>query len=139
MVRRAKASAVIGSPLMRLMGLEAIYQSDNQCGIPRIGFIPICSRGWRSRPIRSGAPISTYIPVQRGFHLVAIMDWAKPRSVLAAIEHHGAGICVEALNEALARYGRPEPIRAGSPALTCGHACRHPYLHGWPGPAWTTS
>jgi putative transposase len=27
---------------------------------------------------------------------------------VAAIEHHGARFCIEALNEALADYGRPE-------------------------------
>ena len=52
----------------------------------------------------------TYIPVQRGFlYLVAIMDWAT-RHVLAwrLSNTMDAGFCVEALHEALARYGRPE-------------------------------
>ena len=47
--------------LMRLMGLEAIYQAP-RTSTPhprRIGFTLICSRGLRSiDPIRSGAPIS---------------------------------------------------------------------------------
>ena len=52
----------------------------------------------------------TYIPVQRGFlYLVAIMDWAS-RHVLAwqLSNTLDAGFCVEALNEALSRYGKPE-------------------------------
>ncbi len=52
----------------------------------------------------------TYIPVQRGFlYLVAIMDWAT-RHVLAwrLSNTMDASFCVEALAEALARYGRPE-------------------------------
>ena len=52
----------------------------------------------------------TYIPVSRGFlYLVAIMDWAT-RHVLSwrLSNTMDAGFCVEALNEALARYGRPE-------------------------------
>ena len=52
----------------------------------------------------------TYIPVQRGFlYLVAIMDWAT-RHVLAWRLSNTMDIrfCLEALNEALARHGRPE-------------------------------
>ena len=52
----------------------------------------------------------TYIPVQRGFlYLVAIMDWAT-RKVLAwrLSNTMDVGFCLEALDEALARYGKPE-------------------------------
>ena len=52
----------------------------------------------------------TYIPVQRGFlYLVAIMDWAT-RHVLAWRLSNTMDVrfCLEALNEALARYGKPE-------------------------------
>ena len=48
--------------------------------------------------------------MSRGFlYLVAIMDWAT-RHVLSwrLSNTMDAGFCVEALNEALARYGRPE-------------------------------
>jgi putative transposase len=51
----------------------------------------------------------TYIPVQRGFlYLVAIMDWAA-RHVLAwrLSNTMDARFCVEALNEALFKYGKP--------------------------------
>lgn len=52
----------------------------------------------------------TYIPVRRGFlYLVAIMDWAT-RKVLAwrLSNTLDASFCVEALNEAIAKYGNPE-------------------------------
>ena len=52
----------------------------------------------------------TYIPVKNGLlYLVAIMDWAT-RHVLAwrLSNTMDASFCVEALNEALARHGRPE-------------------------------
>ena len=52
----------------------------------------------------------TYIPVQRGFlYLVAIMDWAT-RHVLAwrLSNTMDASFCVEALEEALNRYGSPD-------------------------------
>ena len=52
----------------------------------------------------------TYIPMARGFlYLVVIMDWVS-RAVLAwrLSNTLGADFCVDALEEALARYGRPE-------------------------------
>ena len=52
----------------------------------------------------------TYIPVQRGFlYLVAIMDWAS-RFVLAwrLSNTLDASFCTDALDEALARHGKPE-------------------------------
>jgi putative transposase len=52
----------------------------------------------------------TYIPIGRGFlYLVAIMDWAS-RAVLAwrLSNTMDAGFCVAALEDALARHGRPE-------------------------------
>jgi len=52
----------------------------------------------------------TYIPMAKGFlYLVVIMDWVS-RTVLAwrLSNTLGADFCVEALEEALARYGRPE-------------------------------
>mgnify|MGYP000547503962 CR=1 FL=1 len=52
----------------------------------------------------------TYIPVRRGFlYLVAIMDWAT-RKVLAwrLSNTLDVSFCVEALKEAIAKYGKPE-------------------------------
>eukprot|EP00456_Euglypha_rotunda_P023186 TRINITY_DN19340_c0_g1_i7.p1 TRINITY_DN19340_c0_g1~~TRINITY_DN19340_c0_g1_i7.p1 ORF type:complete len:271 (-),score=30.83 TRINITY_DN19340_c0_g1_i7:308-1120(-) len=52
----------------------------------------------------------TYLPMRRGFlYLVAIMDWAS-RKVLAwrLSNTMDAGFCVEALEDALARFGKPE-------------------------------
>src|SRR5207244_3352286 len=52
----------------------------------------------------------TYIPMAKGFlYLVAIMDWHS-RAVLAwrLSNTLGADFCVEALEDALARYGKPE-------------------------------
>jgi len=52
----------------------------------------------------------TYIPMRRGFlYLVAIMDWAT-RKVLAwrLSNTRDAGFCVEALEDAMARFGKPD-------------------------------
>jgi putative transposase len=52
----------------------------------------------------------TYIPMRRGFlYLVAVMDWAT-RKVLAWRVSNTMDVefCIEVLDEALARFGRPE-------------------------------
>ena len=61
------------------------------------------------RPNRVWCADITYIPVQGGFlYLVVVMDWAT-RHVLAWRQSNtmDARFCVEALAEALARYGTP--------------------------------
>jgi putative transposase len=98
--------------LMRLMGLEAIYQAPRTSDPhPEHRIYPYLLRGMAiNRANQVWCADITYIPVQRGFlYLVAIMDWAT-RHVLAwrLSNTMDAGFCVEALNEALARYGRPE-------------------------------
>jgi putative transposase len=98
--------------LMRLMGLEAIYQAPRTSAAhPEHRIYPYLLRNLEvNRPNQVWCADITYIPVQRGFlYLVAIMDWAT-RHVLAwrLSNTMDASFCVEALNEALARYGRPE-------------------------------
>src|ERR1700720_3366416 len=98
--------------LMRLLGLVAIYPRPNTskpAAAPKIypyllGGIAIerVNQVWCSEV--------TYIPMARGFlYLVVIMDWVS-RTVLAwrLSNTLGADFCVDALEEALARYGRPE-------------------------------
>jgi putative transposase len=62
------------------------------------------------RPNQVWAADITYIPIGRGFlYLVAIIDWAS-RAVLAwrLSNTMDTAFCVDALDEALARFGRPE-------------------------------
>ena len=98
--------------LMRLMGLEAIYQAPRTSDPhPAHRIYPYLLKRMKiDRPNQVWCADITYIPVQRGFlYLVAIMDWAT-RHVLAwrLSNTMDASFCVEALNEALARYGKPE-------------------------------
>lgn len=98
--------------LMRLMGLEAIYRAPKtSVPHPEHRVYPYLLKGLAiERPDRVWCADITYIPVQRGFlYLVAVMDWAS-RHVLAwrLSNTLDARFCVEALNEALARYGRPK-------------------------------
>ncbi len=71
--------------LMRLMGLQAIYQAPRTSAPhPAHRIYPYLLRGLAiDRPNQVWCADITYIPVQRGFlYLVAIMDWAT-RHVLA--------------------------------------------------------
>ena len=98
--------------LMRLMGLEAIYQAPRTSDPhPAHRIYPYLLKGMGiDRPNQVWCADITYIPVQRGFlYLVAVMDWAT-RHVLAWRLSNTMDVrfCLEALNEALARYGKPE-------------------------------
>ena len=97
--------------LMRLMGLEAIYQAPRTSDpYPAHRIYPYLLRGMViDHPNRVWCADITYIPVQRGFlYLVAIMDWAT-RHVLAwrLSNTMDASFCVEAMEEALSKYGAP--------------------------------
>ena len=98
--------------LMRLIGLEAIYQAPRtSVPHPMHRIYPYLLKGMAiDQPNRVWCADITYIPVQRGFlYLVAIMDWAT-RHVLSwrLSNTMDAGFCAEALGDALARYGQPE-------------------------------
>ncbi len=97
--------------LMRVMGLEAIYQRPRTSkGSPAAQKNPYLLRGLAiTRPDQVWAADITYIPMARGFlYLVAIMDWHS-RFVLAwrLSNTLDSAFCVDALEEALSR-GTPE-------------------------------
>jgi putative transposase len=98
--------------LMRLMGLMPIYQQPRTT-IPDKGHkrYPYLLKGMRiDRPNRVWCADITYIPLARGFlYLVAIMDWHS-RKVLAWRLSNTMDVqfCVDALEEALGRYGNPD-------------------------------
>ena len=97
--------------LMRLMGLTALGPKP-QTSQPAPGhkIYPYLLRGLViERANQVWAADITYVPIGRGFlYLVAIMDWAS-RAVLAwrLSNTLDADFCVRALEEALARFGRP--------------------------------
>ena len=98
--------------LMRLMGLVAIYQRPNTSkAAPEHIKYPYLLGGLTiDRVNQVWCTDITYIPLARGFlYLVAIMDWHS-RAVLAwrLSNTLHADFCVEALEEALRRFGRPE-------------------------------
>ena len=98
--------------LMKRMGIEAIYRRPNTSKpAPGHKIYPYLLRNLPvTRPDQVWAMDITYVPMARGFvYLAAVIDWFS-RRVLAwrlsiTLE---AAFCVEALEEALARHGRPE-------------------------------
>ena len=98
--------------LMRKMGIEALGPKPRTTRpAPGHKIYPYLLRDLKiERPGHVWAADITYIPIGKGFlYLVAVIDWAS-RAVLAwrLSNTMDASFCVEALEEALARYGRPQ-------------------------------
>jgi putative transposase len=98
--------------LMRLMGIAALGPKP-RTSKPALGHkvFPYLLRGVSiERPNQVWAADITYVPLGAGFlYLVAIMDWAS-RAVLSwrLSNTMDVSFCLEALEEALARFGTPE-------------------------------
>lgn len=98
--------------LMRLMGLQPIYKRPRTSQPhPAHPVYPYLLRNMViERPGQVWCADITFVPVRHGFlYLVAIMDWAS-RKVLAwrLSNTMHASFCVEALQEAIARFGPPQ-------------------------------
>jgi putative transposase len=98
--------------LMRTMGIEALYCRPNTSR--RHAAHPIYPYLLRSltieRPNHVWAMDITYVPMARGFvYLAAVMDWASRRVLAWRVSiSMSTDFCIEALQEALTRYGPPE-------------------------------
>ena len=98
--------------LMRRMGIEALYRRPNTSKpAPGHKIYPYLLRDMKvERPNQVWATDITYIPMARGFvYLVAVVDWHTRRvlswrlSIAMTVD-----FCLEAVEEALAKYGKPE-------------------------------
>ena len=98
--------------LMKRMGIEAIYRRPNTSKpAPDHKVYPYLRRDLPvTRPDQVGAMDLTYIPMKRGFvYLAAVIDWFSRRVLAWRLSiTMEAAFCVETLEEALARHGRPE-------------------------------
>ncbi len=98
--------------LMRKMGIEALYRRSNTSNRhPRHLIYPYLLRKLViDRPNQVWATDVTYIPMAKGFvYLVAVMDWYSRKVLSWRVSNSmTAGFCVEALEEAIAKYGAPE-------------------------------
>ena len=97
--------------LMRLMGLEAIYQKPNTSRRhPAHKIYPYLLRGLViDRPNQVWCADITYIRMTKGFvYLVAVMDWFSRRVLAWRVSISlDTDFCVEALREAIERHGEP--------------------------------
>ncbi len=98
--------------MMKRMGIEALYRRPNTSKpAPGHKIYPYLLRCVAvERPNQVWAMDITYIPMARGFvYLAAVVDWFSRRvlswrvSITMEVE-----FCLEAVEEALARFGRPE-------------------------------
>ena len=98
--------------LMKRMGIEAIYRRPNTSKpAPGHKIYPYLLRGLKvGRPNQVWAMDITYIPMARGFvYLAAVVDWFSRRVLAWRLSiTMEAAFCIEALEEALAKHGRPE-------------------------------
>ena len=100
--------------LMRVMGLEAIYQKPNTSRKhPGHKVYPYLLRGLTiDRPNQVWCADITYIPMAKGFvYLAVVLDWFSRRVLSWRVSiTMEASFCVETLEDALARHGRPEIV-----------------------------
>jgi putative transposase len=100
--------------LMKRMGIEALYRRPRTTK-PEPGhkIYPYLLRGMAiTRPNQVWAMDITYIPMARGFvYLAVVLDWFTRRVLSWRVSiTMEATFCVETLQEALAKYGKPETV-----------------------------
>src|SRR6202795_1456321 len=98
--------------LMRVMGIEAIYQKPNtSLGHPAHKVYPYLLRDLIiDRPNQVWCADITYVPMAKGFvYLVAVMDWFSRRVLSWRVSiTMDSDFCVAAAREAMEQHGRPE-------------------------------
>jgi putative transposase len=98
--------------LMLVMGIESLApQPGTSKRQPKHPVYPYLLRGMTiDEPNQVWATDITYIPMARGFmYLIAIMDWATRKVLSWRLSNTlDTRFCVEALKEALFKYGAPE-------------------------------
>jgi len=111
--------------LMKRMGIEAIYRRPNTSK-PAAGhkIYPYLLRKLKiEKPNHVWAMDITYIPMAKGFvYLAAVVDWASRRVLAHRVSiTMEADFCIEALEEALAKYGKPEIFNTDQGSQFTGH------------------
>jgi putative transposase len=98
--------------MMRRMCIEALYRRPNTSKpAPGHKIYPYLLGGLAvERPNQVWAMDITYIPMARGFvYLAAVIDWSTRRVLAWRLSTTmEVDFCIEAVEEALATYGRPE-------------------------------
>ena len=98
--------------LMLIMGIESLAPKPGTSRRhPKHPVYPYLLRGVTiDKPNQVWATDITYIPMHKGFmYLIAIMDWATRRVLSWRLSNTlDTRFCIEALKEALLKYGAPE-------------------------------
>ena len=127
--------------LMRRMGIEALYRRPRTTK-PEPGhkIYPYLLRGMEiTRPNQVWAMDITYIPMARGFvYLAVVLDWFSRRVLSWRLSiTMEAAFCVETLEDALARHGKPDIFNTdqgsqftGAGLHRCARQKRHCDQHG---------
>ena len=130
--------------LMRRMGIEALYRRPRTTK-PEPGhkIYPYLLRGIEiTRANQVWAMDITYIPMARGFvYLAVVLDWFSRRVLSWRVSiTMEAAFCVETLEDALARHGKPEIFNTDQGSQFTGAAFTgaldqqwHRHQHGWQG------
>ena len=100
------------STLMKKMGIEALYRKPNTSKRhPGHKIYPYLLRGLDiNRPNQVWATDITYLPMAKGFaYLTVILDWYSRKVLSWRVSNTmDNSFCLDALEEAIARYGTPE-------------------------------
>jgi putative transposase len=131
--------------LMKKMGIEALYQRPNTSRKhPHHAVFPYLLRGLDiTRANHVWAMDITFVPMRKGtLYLAAVLDWATRRVLAWRLSNTlTTDFCLEAVEEALHRYGPPDLFNTDQ-----GQSIHQPRLrrpdsapwhsaqHGWPGP-----
>jgi len=112
--------------LMLRMGMEALYRRPRTTR-PEPGHkvFPYLLRGIEiTRPNQVWAMDITYIPMAKGFvYLAVVLDWFSRRVLSWRLSiTMEAAFCIEALQDALARHGKPEIFNTDQGAQFTGAA-----------------
>jgi putative transposase len=135
----AREGLVVGrrhvATLMRRMGIEALYRKPNTSKKhPGHKVYPYLLRGMTiDRPNQVWATDITYIPMARGWvYLCAIVDWASRRVLAQRVSiSMDVSFCVQALEEALSKYGPPQIFNSDQGSQFTSEAFTAPLLaHG---------
>ena len=98
--------------VMHRMGIEAIYRKPNTSKpAPGHKIYPYLLRDVAiTRPNQVWSTDISYVPMKRGFvYLVAVIDWFSRRVLSWRLSNTmDVSFCLEALDEALSKHGKPE-------------------------------
>jgi len=118
--------------LMRRMGIQALYRKPNTSKKqPGHKIYPYLLRGLTiDRANQVWATDITYIPMAHGWvYLCAIVDWASRRVLAHRVSiTMDSAFCVEALQEALRKYGQPDIFNSDQGSQFTSEAFTEPLL-----------